>query len=171
MGKIFLISDTHFGHGNIIEYCHRPFSTIEEMNEELVRRWNDVVGKDDTVYFLGDFALGAKENIFNYGVRLNGHKHLIIGNHDRQKQLYLDAGFETVSKTCFIPLNNGKTLGIYLTHQPWHGVENKCVNIHGHIHDNVLDDTFDKAKHFNVSADNIEFTPIELQEIIKRMGW
>ena len=57
---IFFTSDHHFYHSNIIKYCQRPFHSVEEMNEEMIRRWNSVVGVDDTVYYLGDFSLAKR---------------------------------------------------------------------------------------------------------------
>jgi len=58
MAKVFFTSDTHFNHVNIIKYCSRPFSSVEEMNREMIARWNSVVGPEDTVFHLGDFAMG-----------------------------------------------------------------------------------------------------------------
>ena len=71
--RIFLVSDTHFNHENILKYCNRPFNTIEEMNVALIGNWNSVVKDDDIVYFLGDFALGSnvKEVYEKYSKILN----------------------------------------------------------------------------------------------------
>lgn len=75
----YFTSDTHFSHTNIIKYCNRPFKSVEEMDEVLIANWNSVVKKTDQVFHLGDFG-------YNYKIaqRLNGHKHLIWGNHDRK---------------------------------------------------------------------------------------
>src|SRR3989344_4017153 len=81
--KIFITADHHFNHKNIIEYCKRPFKTVEEMNETMIERWNRRVGKDDLVIHLGDFGLGNKEKINEIRKRLNGTIILIKGNHDR----------------------------------------------------------------------------------------
>jgi calcineurin-like phosphoesterase family protein len=78
----FFTSDTHFGHVNIIAYCNRPFASVPEMNEGLIRRWNDRVGPNDTVYHLGDFAMGPKGVWREYRRRLNGRIVFTLGNHD-----------------------------------------------------------------------------------------
>ena len=97
--KIFIISDTHFGHENIIKYCNRPFKDVKEMDETLIKNWNEVVSNKDTVLHLGDFGLGNKEYIASIVNRLNGKKILILGNHDNwSEQTYRDMGFHIVSR-------------------------------------------------------------------------
>jgi calcineurin-like phosphoesterase family protein len=78
----FFTSDTHFGHVNIIPYCNRPFGSVQEMNSVLIARWNRRVGKNDTVYHLGAFAMGPKDLWPNYRRQLNGRVVFILGNHD-----------------------------------------------------------------------------------------
>jgi calcineurin-like phosphoesterase family protein len=78
---IFFTSDPHYWHKNVIKYCNRPFSSVEEMNEMMIKNWNDVVGPNDTVYCLGDFSL-AMRPVELYTRRLNGIKYLVPGNHD-----------------------------------------------------------------------------------------
>lgn len=85
MAKNFYIADTHFGHKNILKYDNRPFFTTEEMDNELVERWNAAVDPSDTVYILGDFCWKGEEMWFNILSRLHGHKVLIRGNHDPEK--------------------------------------------------------------------------------------
>ena len=77
----FYISDLHFGHENAIKFDNRPFSSVEEMNEILVQRWNKVVHPEDTVYVLGDFFWKRKD-MLTYLPRLSGKIILICGNHD-----------------------------------------------------------------------------------------
>ena len=80
MANIYVTSDTHFNHKNIIEYCNRPYSSVEEMNKAIIDNWNSVVKDEDTVYVLGDFCLGGKEAIKELCSQLKGHKILIKGN-------------------------------------------------------------------------------------------
>ena len=91
MGKIFLTSDTHFNHLNILRYESetRPFSSIEEMNEAIIANWNSVVSPEDTVYHLGDFFMGRYDAIEDILDRLNGTIKLIRGNHDTKARLEL----------------------------------------------------------------------------------
>lgn len=79
----FYTSDTHFGHERILELCERPFSDVTRMNEALIERWNNVVQPEDTVYHLGDVALGKIAESLPLISRLNGYKILVLGNHDR----------------------------------------------------------------------------------------
>ena len=88
MANIWITSDTHFNHYNIIEYCNRPFSNVDEMNKELIKRWNSVVKKNDKVWHLGDFFLGKKDDAADIISHLNGNIYLIKGNHDIKNQWY-----------------------------------------------------------------------------------
>ena len=81
--RYFYISDTHFGHENIIRFDKRPFRDTEEMEKELIRRWNSVVENGDTVYILGDFCWKTEDEWIRILKKLNGQKVLISGNHDR----------------------------------------------------------------------------------------
>ena len=78
----FFTSDTHFNHANIIRFCNRPFKDVEQMNEVMIANWNSVIGKDDTVFHLGDFCLGGAAEWTKILERLNGKIYLIMGNHD-----------------------------------------------------------------------------------------
>lgn len=159
MTNVFFIGDLHFGHHNILKFCpkERPFSSIEEHNEELVKRWNDVVKIHDKVFVLGDFAMG-KSNL-HYAGRLNGKKHLIMGNHDGYDvHEYLNDFYKLDGCVQY-------KKGI-LTHVPVHPSEltRFRFNIHGHLHHICLDD----PRYINVSAEQINLTPIHWDEIKKR---
>jgi calcineurin-like phosphoesterase family protein len=77
-------SDAHFFHRRIIQYSNRPFESVEDMNEQMIQRWNKQVKKDDIVYHLGDFAFGKIDKIENILKSLNGRKRFINGNHDAE---------------------------------------------------------------------------------------
>ena len=97
--KVYVISDTHFGHANIIKYCDRPFNDADQMDSMLIKNWNEIITPDDIVWHLGDFALKNKEKTINYFRRLNGRKMLVLGNHDIfPEQFYRDLGFQYVSR-------------------------------------------------------------------------
>lgn len=91
---IFFTSDTHFGHERILTLANRPFADVEEMNAEIIRRWNNTVNPEDTVYHLGDVALGKIAESLPLVGQLNGRKILVVGNHDRlfstNKQSHID---------------------------------------------------------------------------------
>ena len=95
---IFITADNHFGHKNIIKYANRPFKTVEEMDRVMIENWNKVVGEDDIIYHLGDFALAPSSYIKEILDNLNGYKILIMGNHDRGINRMKRLGFDEVYK-------------------------------------------------------------------------
>ena len=80
--NIFFTSDTHFWHNNVIKFCNRPFSSIEEMNDTIIENWNRVVDKNDIVIHLGDFCFCGSDKFKELVEKLNGRIYLILGNHD-----------------------------------------------------------------------------------------
>lgn len=131
---IYFTSDTHFFHRNIIDFCNRPFKDAEEMNVEMIKRWNERVEPSDSVYFLGDFSFGNKENTESVLYRLNGHKHLIVGNHDRKGRASdtdWALHFNSVQDYMRLKLEGMKFV---LCHFPFASWERGYVNLHGHTH-------------------------------------
>ena len=131
--KTFVISDTHFGHNNIIKYANRPWTNTWEMDEEMVMLWNYTVRPEDKVYHLGDVTLGKKNlSIIN---SLNGHKTLIAGNHDIYNTKEYLKYFDNV-RAC------KEFNGYIITHIPVHPNQKARYkgNIHGHMHEKVLED-------------------------------
>lgn len=164
--SVYLISDTHFGHSNIINYCSRPFGSVEEMDKEIIKRWNNTISKNDIVYHLGDFAFGNKEYIEKIFKLLNGRIRLILGNHDSYNvKKYIEIGFDRVYDKPII-YNDF----FILSHKPIELLNQDSVfaNIYGHIH-NDLQYQWITARSFNVSADVINFTPIQFDKILEEM--
>jgi len=96
--SILVTSDTHFCHANIIKYCHRPYQTVEQMNKDLIDRWNSRVSTDDTVIHVGDFALTSDpQAIYEIRKQLNGYIILVVGNHDYSKAKMSRLGFNLVT--------------------------------------------------------------------------
>lgn len=162
--KTWIISDSHLYHLNIIKYCNRPFSDVEEMNKAIINNWNSKVSKDDIVYHLGDFALGSGDYL-DIVKNLNGRKFLIMGNHDtKTPKHYLECGFEFVSKNPIIIQDK-----YILSHHPRQGDIGRFKNIHGHCHWIGKKDI--SGNHFDASCERINYTPILLDEIIKIKNW
>ena len=166
---IYFTSDTHFGHAKIIEYCKRPFANVREMDDELTRRWNEVVTPNDTVIHLGDFAITGKEKIREYRSKLNGRIILILGNHDRSQTAMLYAGFNAVHKSMILGQNGGTNGDYYLRHVPvlddsWKA-ESACVRAHlcGHVHEAWKR----KGDVINVGVDQWDYRPVTLQELLE----
>ena len=166
--SVFLIGDTHFYHTSIIKFCDRPFETYIEMNECIIENWNKTVGQYDTVFVLGDFVCSDacnKAYIVNIGNKLKGKKTLILGNHDTASiRTYHDAGFESVSKYPILYRDF-----YVLSHYPQY-IQNNGVyaNIFAHVHNNPMYSDF-STRSFCVSAERINYTPIDFDEIISTM--
>lgn len=176
--KIFLTSDTHYGHANIIKYCSRPFSTVKEMDDFMIARWNEVVSDEDTVYHLGDFALCDDWRKTQILTQLKGSKILVLGNHDLwPKELYKNnpdaielakyaykaIGFDEVYGEGEVVLE-----GWTLVHRPETA---KGKYLCGHIHDQwaVQDNRPWGSLNINVGVDVMDFKPVELKELLKQV--
>lgn len=163
--KTFLISDTHFSHKNIISYCNRPYENTKEMNEDLIKKWNEVVGRDDLVYHLGDFGFGSKEEIKRIQERLNGRIALVLGNHDnRGVKFYYDCGFHRVYDNPIV-IQDFFILS-HVPFVPWE-TNGRYANIHGHTHD---DDRFKTtSRTFNACVEMNGYKPVLFEDAIQKM--
>lgn len=167
MGNIWVISDTHFGHSNILGFKDfegkpvRDFSSVEEMNEVMVEQWNSVVKPGDKVYHLGDVFFGSKEDFKSLWPRLNGSKRLVVGNHDDIKFLSSGGFFKKVMMWRVFP-----EFGLLLTHTPQHqsaltGRRTELLNVHGHIHQNPSP----KGPYKCVCVEQVDYTPVNIEEL------
>lgn len=159
---IYFTADYHFNHNNIIKYCNRPFSTVSEMNEVIISRYNECVNENDLVYILGDISLSRNiGQISNYIFKLKGKKILILGNHDYLKPLhYLDyCGFESVHTNLTIETHVGK---FNLIHDPKYAkIKVNEWFIVGHIHEKFKF----QENTINVGVDVWNFYPVTLDQI------
>lgn len=176
MVKTFLVSDTHFSHRNIIKYCNRPFANADEMNEELISRWNAVVGHDDHVYHLGDVTFEKDRDKAVWMLsRLKGKKHIVWGNHDRGfKDTIVAAGFTDCGPMHYINVptgGNNNHQGIVLCHfamRVWDRSHHGVIQCYGHSHGS-LPPMFNQL---DVGVDNAvkllgEYRPFSVAEVIK----
>jgi len=161
MSEYKIVSDTHFYHQKALEFGTRNFKTVEDMNEHIIKVWNENISLTDKVIHLGDFAFGddldAIENIIK---RLNGNITLILGNHDTAKKV---RELYTRYFKCLGGMSKGK---YYFTHEPVHSSvinpdqfrttgRQASINIHGHLHNNDIEnlDYPDKDKYINCCLD------------------
>lgn len=188
MAKRWFTSDLHLGHERIIELCNRPFDSVAHMNAEIVRRWNEVVYEEDTVYILGDLAMGKIVDSMALVAQLKGNKVLIPGNHDRvhpcysqsaakgeqMRRMYEDAGL-TIAPLEVEFFTEGSTLQKNplpwkLCHFPASGdshdedryVEYRPTVDEGQwlIHGHVHNEWRIKDRHVNVGVDVWNFYPV-----------
>lgn len=169
--NLFFISDTHFGHANILKFTInesgtllRPgFKDVNHMDEAIIQNWNKVVRPQDHVYHLGDVAMSRR--FLPIVKRLNGHKRLIFGNHDIfDYKHYAEAGFEKLMGLRVLDR-------IIFSHIPVH--ENQLsrfkLNVHGHTHINVVRNAVghpDK-RYKCVCVEQVNYTPVPFEELKK----
>ena len=166
----FYISDLHFGHKNVISLCGRPFSSVEEMDEYLIKEWNKVVHRNDQVYILGDMIFRATEAPEHYLERLRGEKHLIIGNHDKSWMGKVDLSkyFKSVQWMTVVNTGKGKAM---LCHFPLMDFEGRYM-IHGHIHGKAETLPYwnfvkNSETMLNAGVDINGYRPVSIEELIE----
>jgi len=183
---IYFTSDLHFYHNNIIRYCNRPYASVEEMNEMLIKNWNDVVKPDDVVYCLGDVSLAARP-IETFTCRLMGTKYLVPGNHDfihshhsksthaenhkKWMDFYTQHGWIVLPEQTTLLLPNGVTVNMCHLPSRLDKIDDKFGKyrpadddgwlICGHVHDKWKQ----IGKMINVGVDVWNFKPVAVTEI------
>jgi calcineurin-like phosphoesterase family protein len=183
MSKDFYIADLHFGHFNIIRYDNRPFKTVEEMDNTLIKNWNKAVSNEDCVWILGDISWHDDKKTAEIFKQLNGTKILIKGNHDSIKR-----GSELVK--CFTSVQDyaefylDKKNKVIMSHYPmpfWNGQFRDTIHLYGHVHNshqwNICENWIEELKQlqdipmrmYNVGCMMpwMDYTPRTLDEIIK----
>jgi len=187
---IWFTSDLHFGHANIIKYCNRPFESVDHMNQELIRRWNEKVQPEDTVWVLGDVAMGKLKETVPLVAQLNGDKHLVAGNHDgcwkyhkkadKMAALYFDAGFRSIWTEAWSTLPFGdKDIKFQMHHFPFVGdshdtdrysemrpIDKGQILLHGHVHDAWKA----KPRMVNVGCDVWGYAPVTFDQLMSAIA-
>lgn len=162
--NIFFTADTHFGHTNIIKYCKRPFDSVEEHDEVLIKNWNSRVGKGDDVYHLGDFAFGSQKRVKEIVSRLNGRIFLLRGNHD--KPINGDVVNSFVWVKDYHEMKTDEFRKVCLFHYPmrtWRSKHYGSVHLHGHCHGNL--NHYGEKNIFDVGVDCWDYAPVSVEEI------
>lgn len=171
--KTYFTSDTHFGHANIMKHCSRPFTTVQEMDEALVRNWNSVVGPGDIVWHLGDFCMNrAAAEARRYRARLNGTIHLVWGNHDRRNPEFaaLFASAQDLAEVkVALPRGDNKTLVLcHYALREWRNSFRGAWHLFGHSHGSLADDP--TALALDIGVDCWGFRPVGVEEIERLMA-
>jgi len=150
----FFTSDQHLGHKNIIELDKLPFESVEEMDETIISRYNERVGKNDVVVFGGDLTLGSKKQAEEYLSRLNGNKILLRGNHDK----WMNASYRDIwSKTI-----DGMLITVcHYAMREWPGSYINSWQLYGHSHGTLPP----IGKQWDIGVSNNDFYPLSLDEI------
>ena len=167
--QTFFTSDIHFWHKNIIDFCKRPFGSVEHMNEQLIKNHNMIVGKQDHVWYLGDLSFGTYDQTAECLDQLNGIKHLIVGNHDRkgraEKLFNRDWEKWFVEKHDYLRLKIGEHR-FAVCHFPFASWERGYINLHGHLHS--LAGYKNKWRQYDVGVDANNYAPVHIADVIKR---
>lgn len=169
---IYFISDTHFNHDREFVYGPRGFKSIEEMNEALIKNWNETVTNEDDIYVLGDFFLGNDMEFIEKTLgRLNGLIHLVVGNHDTPRKLDFYSGAEYISEIADALRIKYKKREFFLCHYPVltasleQDPNRAVINLFGHTHSK---EKFyeDRPYMYNVAVDAHDNKPVSIEQVI-----
>ena len=173
--RVFVSSDLHFNHTNILQYCPARGSTVDEMNQIIIQNWNSVVSKNDICYILGDVAMGRIQESVPLIKQLNGRLHLILGNHDKDLKKLISNSNEKLFDTIqdYLELNhryNGEKCKVIMFHFPiakFNGGHSESnFHIHGHCHGNPTGLT-GRIKDIGVDTNNL--FPYLLDDVITEL--
>lgn len=174
MGKIWLTSDLHWGHDREFIWKVRGYSSVEEMNEAQVEKWNAKAGDEDDIYVLGDLMLGDKSNI-KYIERLKGNIHLVYGNHDTDARKGLYGGVPQIVELAHAIALKYKKHNFFMTHYPCltgnlekESLKQCTLNLFGHTHQ-TTNFYEDRPYMYHVGVDSHPEVLVDLDDIIEEM--
>jgi len=171
---LWLTSDNHFFHDKIRIYSSRPFSSVEDMNEALIKNWNQVVQPNDEVWDLGDFSFGNYEQTCSILKRLNGKHNFIMGNHDKiiakNKEDLLKSGyFQSIQDYKHLKFNNQSIILFHFACRVWDKSHHGSWHLWGHSHNSLPP----YGKSFDVGVDSTvittEYRPTSFDEVKQYM--
>lgn len=174
--KVFLYSDPHFGHNNIIRFCKRPFKDKDEMDKELIRRYQETVSDEDMCIIHGDVSFKSQEHTLDILDQLPGDKIIILGNHDRVieklwKNRLLPKNVNIYKGILEIRYKNEISVHCHYPILEWDGYFRDRLHFHGHQHNTNND--FPKMgflwKRYDVGVDANDFRPVELIKIREKL--
>lgn len=173
--NVYFTSDLHLGHVNIIKHCNRPFSSVEEMDNVIIERWNNTVTDKDVVYILGDFSFYKDQqksvDVLN---KLKGaEKHLILGNHDTHMKAWVKNVFTSCSSYKEIQIIDESFLGgkrtIVLFHyamKTWNKMHHNSISLYGHSHGTIPG----TPQSLDVGVDCWDFFPCSYTQIKEKLN-
>jgi len=159
-------SDTHFGHAKVIVYSKRPFGSVREMDEALIANWNERVKVTDTIYHLGDFGFGRKGELQQILDQLNGHKHLIEGNHDRKARIHTLRGWASVQHYREINIDGQHIVLFHYAQRVWNRSHHVSIALFGHSHGHMPGN----SQSLDVGTDCWSYRPVNLVEIREKLS-
>ena len=168
----WVTADLHFGHANIIKYCNRPFRGVHHMDEELIRRWNEVMRPADTVYVVGDFTMGQRAE--RYAERLTGHLAFITGSHDHWMDEAITRYEGDVWSRCAwlghihdkLKVDGHKVVLCHYAMRSWPGSFHGSVLLYGHSHGRLP--PYGRSQ--DVGVDTNDFYPYRLDAVVRKLA-
>ncbi len=166
MTNIWFTADFHFSHHNILQHCHPPFDTVEQMNAAVLDRLNAVVKERDLLYFLGDFCLGSVDSVQFYLRQIRCKNiHVVFGNHDRVLRKLSDR-FIWAKDLAEISVSSQKIVLCHYALRVWNRSHHGSWHLYGHSHGNLPE--IPTVPAMDVGVDTHDFRPWHYEEIVER---
>ena len=167
---VWFTSDTHFGHANIIKYCNRPWSSVDDMNDGMINNWNSVVKPEDEVWHLGDFCMGSTKPK-DWIPRLNGNINLVRGNHDKH---VCDQGFYSDQDYKELRINKKTFILFHFPLRTWNKNHHGSIHLFGHVHGSMTVNcgrkTLEDCLAMDVGSDCFGWFPVSADDVINIMN-
>ena len=172
MGEIYFSSDHHFYHVKIRDFHPIPRASysIEDMNERIIKAHNSKVRVNHIVYFLGDFSFGNEEQTLKIVKRLNGQKHLILGNHDKviKNSSLIQAEFESVQDYKVVKFNKERIVLSHFPFRQWEGMHKGSYHLYGHCHNSIENIPYGKSMDVGIETRD-DYAPWSFSEIHRKL--